>query len=36
MYAVLGRRRARILREEMREGSDTFLVGPAAMGLWHR
>lgn len=27
MYAVLGRRRARILREEMREGSDTFLVG---------
>ncbi|EFJ51620.1 hypothetical protein VOLCADRAFT_56931, partial [Volvox carteri f. nagariensis] len=26
MYAVLGRRRARILREEMREGSDTFLV----------
>ncbi|KAF5828041.1 hypothetical protein DUNSADRAFT_18295 [Dunaliella salina] len=25
-YAVLGRRRARILREEMREGSDTFLV----------
>ncbi|KAG2439846.1 hypothetical protein HYH02_010478 [Chlamydomonas schloesseri] len=26
MYAVLNRRRARILREEMREGSDTFLV----------
>ncbi|PNH11683.1 Elongation factor Tu GTP-binding domain-containing protein 1, partial [Tetrabaena socialis] len=26
MYAVLGRRRSRILREEMREGSDTFLV----------
>ena len=25
-YAVLNRRRARILREEMREGSDTFLV----------
>ncbi len=26
VYAVLGRRRARILSEEMREGSDTFLV----------
>lgn len=26
VYAVLGRRRARILREEMREGSDQFLV----------
>jgi translation elongation factor EF-G len=26
MYAVLGRRRARILREELKEGSDTFLV----------
>ena len=26
VYAVLGRRRARILREEMREGSDLFTV----------
>lgn len=26
VYAVLGRRRARILREEMREGSDMFSV----------
>ncbi|GAB4820198.1 hypothetical protein N2152v2_007244 [Parachlorella kessleri] len=26
VYAVLGRRRARILREEMREGSDYFIV----------
>jgi translation elongation factor EF-G len=26
VYAVLGRRRARILREDMREGSDQFLV----------
>ena len=24
-YAVLGRRRSRILREEMREGSDLFI-----------
>ena len=26
VYAVLGKRRAKILREEMKEGSDTFLV----------
>lgn len=26
VYAVLGRRRARVLREEMREGSDVFSV----------
>lgn len=26
VYAVLGRRRSRILREEMREGSDLFTV----------
>lgn len=26
VYAVLGRRRARVLRDEMREGSDTFVV----------
>ncbi|MEW5299577.1 MAG: hypothetical protein WDW36_002578 [Sanguina aurantia] len=26
MYAVLGRRRSHVLRDEMREGSDTFLV----------
>jgi ribosome assembly protein 1 len=26
VYAVLARRRSRMLREEMREGSDTFLV----------
>ena len=26
VYAVLGRRRARILREEMREGSDLFSI----------
>ncbi len=26
VYAVLGRRRARVLRDEMREGSDTFVI----------
>ena len=28
VYAVLGRRRSRILREEMREGSDLFIGEP--------
>ena len=26
VYAVLGRRRARVVREEMREGSDLFSI----------
>ena len=40
VYAVLGRRRARILREEMREGSDMFAVhaylpAEASFGFMH-